>query len=138
VSDSHGKDASIENDFWRSQYGGSKVRIPGPTYVWSRYAKIFIQPAYGFPVSELANLVISLKVSRVEFDNTYTDDSGTWRQPYGPTYHFEPAATYKQNFKGTNFGKFYQFGMHITNDNYLLDANYFRVACGLQWRLAPK
>jgi hypothetical protein len=131
-------DLHINNNFHGPAYQDSVLTKHNARQLLSRYSKFFVQPAYGLLFSNRVHLIFSLKASRIDFDNIYSNDKDRLRTPYGPTYHFEPAATLKLNFPNVNLGLLLQWGVHLTGDKQIQDSNIARFAFGLQLRLTPK
>ncbi len=131
-------DLQINDGFYGTLYPDTVLTKYSARQVLSRYSKFFVQPAYGLVFSNRVHLIVSLKASRIDFDNIYSRDTDRLRMPYGPTYHFEPAATLKLNFPNVNLGILLQLGVHLTGDKQIQDSNIARFAFGLQWRLTSK
>lgn len=131
-------DLHINDGFYGTLYPDTVLTKYNARQLLSRYSKFFVQPAYGLLFSNRVHLIVSMKASRIDFDNIYSNDKDRIRTPYGPTYHFEPAATLKLNFPKVNLGVLLQWGVHLTGDRQMQDSNIARFAVGLQWRLTPK
>ncbi len=131
-------DLQINDGFYGAFYPDTVLTKYNARQLLSRYSKFFVQPAYGLLFSNRVHLIVSLKASRIDFDNIYSSDKNRIRTPYGPTYHFEPATTLMLNFPKVNLGVLLQWGVHLTGDKQMQDSNTARFAFGLQWRLTPK
>lgn len=108
------------------------------TRVKSNYTSWFIQPSYGLILSNHFNLIISMKSSLINFENTYYGKIFILSENHGPSYHFEPSATLKINFDNSHFSFIGQGGIHLTNDkDPRAFTNFIRLAVGVQWRFLP-
>ena len=109
------------------------------TRISSNYTNWFLQPSYGFLFSNRVNLILSIKTSLVNFENTYYGNTFRVQEIHRPSYHFEPSATLKTNLGEGSFTFIGQVGLHYTNDkDTQLLTNFGRISVGLQWRLGKR
>jgi hypothetical protein len=107
--------------------------------VQSDYRSLFLMPSYAVR-KKFITLIGSIKISHVDFENTYFG-SGKSLAEYRPnSYHFEPAFTIKLDLGHGPFSFIGQVGAHFTNDTSLQAySNFlFRGSAGFQWKLDLK
>ena len=108
------------------------------TDVKSNYRSLFLQPSYGIRGHRFS-FVFSIKISRIDFDNTYYRNNFYPLESRSISYHFEPATTFKVKLGNSPFSFISQCGIHFTNyDDASFMRNFGRIAVGLQWSLMPK
>ena len=108
------------------------------TNIKSNYRSLFLQPSYEIRKRRFS-FVFSMKVSRIDFKNTYYLNDFSPLKSSSLSYHFEPATTFKIKLGDSPFSFIGQIGIHLTNyDDLSFVRNFGRIAVGLQWNLKPK
>lgn len=115
-------------------------------WVESSYRSVFLQPSYTWIVSDGWSLAMSMKVSRINFENTYYGSYYSYNnnsyvdftlpEKLSASYHFDTAATLKVKLGEGPMNFVFQGGLHVTNDNYTVSpSNFGWVSMGLQLKL---